>query len=157
MSGLRLILLPTDGSPTADAAAHFAETIARAENSGVIVMTITEPAITAGIEDPDVTEVLAESKQDLAEREAFRLRTLGIPAEPLTVTSGSAHEAILRVAKERGVSLIVMGTHGRSALGRAILGSVADRVVRQATVPVVLVPLVREGSKKGMWRGPEAS
>jgi nucleotide-binding universal stress UspA family protein len=62
------------------------------------------------------------------------------------VTSGSAHEAILRVADERDVSLIVMGTHGRSALARAILGSVADRVVRQAKVPVVLVPLAVEGS-----------
>ena len=157
MSDSRPILLPTDGSPTADAAAHFAETIARAENSSIIVMTIAEPAITAGIEDQDVTEVLAESKHDLAEMEAYRLRTLGIRAEPLTVTAGSAHEAILRVAEKRNVRLIVMGTHGRSALSRAILGSVADRVVRLATVPVVLVPLVREGSKRGMWRSSEAS
>jgi nucleotide-binding universal stress UspA family protein len=146
MSHSRLILLPTDGSPTADAASHFAESIARAEHSGILVMTIAEPAITAGIEDLDVTDVLADVKYDLAEREAYRLRTLGIPAEPLTVTSGSAHEAILRVADERDVSLIVMGTHGRSALARAILGSVADRVVRQAKVPVVLVPLAVEGS-----------
>jgi nucleotide-binding universal stress UspA family protein len=146
MSHSRLILLPTDGSPTADAASYFAESIARAEHSSILVMTIAEPAITAGIEDLDVSDVLAETKHDLAEREAYRLRTLGIPAEPLTVTSGSAHEAILRVADERDVSLIVMGTHGRSALARAILGSVADRVVRQAKVPVVLVPLAVEGS-----------
>jgi nucleotide-binding universal stress UspA family protein len=61
MSRSRLILLPTDGSPTADAASHFAESIARAEHSSILVMTIAEPAITAGIEDLDVTDVLAES------------------------------------------------------------------------------------------------
>jgi nucleotide-binding universal stress UspA family protein len=48
------------------------------------------------------------------------------------------------VTKERGADLIVMGTHGRTALARAVIGSVADKVVRQANVPVVLVPLADE-------------
>jgi nucleotide-binding universal stress UspA family protein len=144
MSDTRLILLPTDGSPTADAASRFAEDIARAENREVLVLAVAEHAIAAGIEDLDVTDVLAESMYDLAEREAHRLQTLGIPAEPLVVKADSPHDAILRVASEREVGLIVMGTHGRSALARAVLGSVADRVVRHATVPVVLVPLVAE-------------
>lgn len=144
MSDTHLILLPTDGSPTADAAARFAESIARAEDGEVLVLSVAERAIVGGIEDQQITATLVEFQQDLAEREAAGIRATGVPATPLVVTADSPHEAILRVAEEQHVSIIVMGTHGRSALARAMLGSVADRVVRHASVPVVLVPLVAE-------------
>jgi len=52
---------------------------------------------------------------------------------------GVAWEEILTVAKDTGADLIVMGTHGRRGLPRALLGSVAERVVRMATVPVLTV------------------
>ena len=51
---------------------------------------------------------------------------------------------IVKKAEEIGADAIVMGTHGRTGLSRAVIGSVADRVVRNAGVPVVLVPLVEE-------------
>jgi nucleotide-binding universal stress UspA family protein len=53
--------------------------------------------------------------------------------------TGSAWEEILAVAKETGVDLIVMGTHGRRGLPRALLGSVAEKIVRMAPVPVLTV------------------
>lgn len=53
---------------------------------------------------------------------------------------GIAEEEILRIAKEWRADLIVMGTHGRSAIGRMLSGSKAEYVVRHATVPVLLMP-----------------
>lgn len=140
MTSERLILLPTDGSATAVAAARFAEDIARAGRSKVIVLGIAEPAIVMGIDQETVTETLVEATRDVVAGEAARLRQAGIACEELVIVAATPHAGILQVAEERGVTLIVMGTHGRSALARAILGSVADRVVRHSTIPVVLVP-----------------
>ena len=55
------------------------------------------------------------------------------------VVEGRPSTEVLQYATEHGVDLIVMGTHGRSALGRAFLGSVADNVIRQAECPVMVV------------------
>ena len=65
-------------------------------------------------------------------------------SDPLVVVAESIHGGILDVAAERDVHMIVMGMHGRSTLARAILGSVADRVLRNTEVPLVLVPLAGE-------------
>jgi len=56
------------------------------------------------------------------------------------LTSGETWQRILEVAKERNVDLIIMGTHGRRGLSRVFLGSVAEKVVRLAPVPVMTVP-----------------
>jgi nucleotide-binding universal stress UspA family protein len=54
--------------------------------------------------------------------------------------AGAPAEEILRAAKREKVHQIVMGTHGRGLLGQAVMGSVAQRVVSQSPVPVLLVP-----------------
>ena len=138
MNDRRLLLLPTDGSPTAEAAARFAEDIARPEQDTVLVLGISEQAVFGHMEDEDVTAALHGYMAEVVAKEAAIIRAAGVAAE-------SSYEAILEVAEERGVSAIVMGTHGRTGLARAIIGSVADRVVRHAKVPVVLVPLKSEG------------
>ncbi|MDF1543187.1 MAG: universal stress protein [Anaerosomatales bacterium] len=140
MASERLILLPTDGSATAEAAARFAEDIALAERSPILVLGIAEPAIVMGIDQKTVTEPLVEATRDTVAGEAARLRQAGVECEELVIVAATPHVGILKVAEERGATLIVMGTHGRSALARAILGSVADRVVRHSNIPVVLVP-----------------
>jgi nucleotide-binding universal stress UspA family protein len=55
------------------------------------------------------------------------------------VRTGSANEEIVNLATDEPADLIIMGTHGRSVLNRALLGSVADRVVRFAPCPVLTV------------------
>lgn len=55
------------------------------------------------------------------------------------VATGNPADAIVRVARERGVHLIVMGTHGRTGLQHVLLGSVAEKVVRLAHCPVLTV------------------
>jgi len=140
----RLILHPTDGSATAEAAARIAEDIALAEGGSVLVLGIAKPTFVGGLEDEALTRAVVESVREVAEREAARIRQRGVDAEAMVTLADQPHDAILSVADERGATMIVMGTHGRSGLTRAVLGSVAERVVRQATVPIVLVPLVQE-------------
>lgn len=62
------------------------------------------------------------------------------------VSRGNASDVIVRVAKDEKASLIVMGTHGRKGIGRFVLGSVAEHVLRLATCPVVTI--------KGDWIPP---
>ncbi len=142
MARMSTILLPTDGSPTAAAASHYAEDIARAQSSHVIVLGIAQRAFVGPVENEALTEAIVETVGESVDAEVARLGQAGIDAEPLVIRATSAHEGILKVAGKRHADLIVMGTHGRSALGRATLGSVADRVVRHAEMPVLLVPLV---------------
>ena len=144
MTGRRLLLLPTDGSPTAETAARFAEDIARAEQDTILVLGVAERAVYDHLEDEAVTAALREYMTTAVTEEAARVRASGVEAEELVVDAESVHEAILDVARSRGVDVIVMGTHGRTGLARTIIGSVADRVVRHSAVPVVLVPLKGE-------------
>jgi nucleotide-binding universal stress UspA family protein len=62
------------------------------------------------------------------------------------VIIGDASEIILGYIKEKGIKLVIMGTHGRKGLEKAIFGSVADRVVKMATVPVMTINPFRVGT-----------
>jgi nucleotide-binding universal stress UspA family protein len=66
------------------------------------------------------------------------LRLQSVPFRSVTVV-GDPHAEILRVAAAEKSNLIVMGTHGRGLLGRAVMGSVAQRVLADATVPVLMI------------------
>lgn len=141
---MKYILLPTDGSVTAQAAARFAEDIARAEDSTIIVLGVVVPTIFLDVDNQAITAATKDYLATEVAAEAARIRSHGIPAEEVVIESTSPHRGILDTADERGVVLIAMGTHGRGGLTRAILGSVADRVVRHSKVPVLLMPLKEE-------------
>ncbi|MBI2492805.1 MAG: universal stress protein, partial [Candidatus Rokubacteria bacterium] len=68
-----------------------------------------------------------------------KARAAGARASGFLLDIGVTHERIVRLARARRVDMIVMGTHGRSGLTRAILGSVASRVLASATCPVMTV------------------
>ena len=78
---------------------------------------------------------------------AAELRSKGLSAEPL-LRSGNPYEEIVNAAKELGVGLIVIGSHGYTGLGRLLLGSTADRVVQYAPCPVFVVKDKATVSKK---------
>ncbi|BCX05700.1 MAG: universal stress protein [Candidatus Roseilinea sp.] len=106
-------------------------------------------AATAGHEQSGVTHSAAQAlKPDLVEREIEAYRFLDAIAAELAqscivvrtrVVIAEPDEAILDIAAEEGADLIAMATHGRGGISRFLLGSVADRVVRHATAPVLLV------------------
>lgn len=132
------ILLPTDGSEAAEAALDHAVRLARAFDASVHVLSVVEPIPAVEMDAALVHERLSESAQLAVDRACERLDAAGVPHES-SVRDGSAHRAILAAAEEAAADLIVMGTHGRTGVGRVLLGSVTERVVRSADAPVMTV------------------
>jgi nucleotide-binding universal stress UspA family protein len=140
MMTLKNILVPHDFSDTSDAAMQYAVALARAFGARLQVLHVSEKArldmSTAfplksdlSIED-EIREHLSKimSTRDFRElKPEFEVRT------------GTPYLEIVRYAKDRNVDLIVMGTHGRGFVAHAVMGSVAEKVVRHAPCPVLTV------------------
>jgi nucleotide-binding universal stress UspA family protein len=96
--------------------------------------------------DPSASQIeMVEEAESYLRAVADQLRAQGVDAEP-HVYSDEATTAIFDAARRHDAEMIVMSTHGRSGLGRAIFGSVADKVLRDAKIPVFLVPSAVERS-----------
>lgn len=95
-----------------------------------------------GVTNPDVVEKVMQGQRDKANDYLSRLageaKKDGLNAE-IALIEGNPSEAIIDYARNNGVDLIVMSTHGRSGISRFALGSVTDRVVRTSPVPVLVV------------------
>lgn len=127
------ILVPLDGSTLAERALPSATALARGANARLHLYHVrSDPASPAEIR----AELDAETR---LEEVARKLRGQGIQATTVSAPAFPTAEAILGVACDPPVDLIVMSTHGRGGLGRWLYGSVADRVLSQADVPVLLV------------------
>ena len=134
------ILTPTDGSETAHAAVRFAKDIAEAEKAEVVVLGVVHDLQYGDTAEVDATPQVQQDIQRAVDGEVAELKSSGVTASGDLVQGANVHEAIAKEATDVGADLIVMGTHGRTGLGRAMIGSVADRVVRHSEVPVLLVP-----------------
>lgn len=144
------ILVPLDGSDFATIALPYLRATATPVSEVLLVQIVQWPmpiGSVVGTAPLYYDEALIEAPRAAAEAylkdlaEAISDPTVNITR--LTRTGMPADE-ILAIAKERDASLIIMATRGRGALGRALLGSVADRVARAAEVPVLLVHPERE-------------
>ena len=134
----RNILCPVDFDANSPAALEFAGKIAQ-ETGGRIFLLHVVPWTVATV-PIDASEVLAELKQSAT----TRLRRLAkekldarIPVEIVVTVAGDAGAEIVRTAKEWKADVVVMTTHGRKGLSHLILGSSAERVVREAPCPVL--------------------
>jgi nucleotide-binding universal stress UspA family protein len=97
------------------------------------------PAMAFGGAPFDVSQAeIAKLNVTATERLEESIQQLNVPGEAV-VTTGAAGPAILEIAAQRQADLIVVGTIGRTGLRRALLGSVAETVVRQATCSVLVV------------------
>lgn len=123
------LLLATDGSRSSDAAAVAAARIAHCCATPISVLSVEVPGHSA--------ERQAEARP-IVQRVVTLLRQDGMEAEPL-VERGETHHVILDAAREKGADLIVMGSHGRTSLGRLLLGSNSERVIGRTTCPVLVV------------------
>jgi nucleotide-binding universal stress UspA family protein len=146
------ILVPTDFSAGSEAALAWARDLAlRYEARLSLLHVVTDPRA-VGVWTPEVyVPPIAETQERLL-REARERLELALPAEDrnrfgLTVDArlGDVAENILNAAREQHVDLIVMGTHGRHGLAHLLLGSVAERVLRDATCPVLTTHAAPQG------------
>ena len=138
MLPLRLVLHPTDFSPHSEAAAKLAFALARDYGARVLVLHVLEPIVMGGVEGVAIPDPRAYEAEMRARLEGVRPSGTEVLVEHRLLL-GSIAEEILRVAKESRCGVIVLGTHGRTGLGRLLLGSVAEQVVRKAPCPVLTV------------------
>ncbi len=134
----RVIMHPTDFSENSRAALDVARLVARDQGARLVIIHVTEPAVMVdgtvlGESDPSAYHA---SLEDL--RAELDGPDLKYPIETRVILGYPRYE-ILSTAQEMGCDMIVMGTHGRSALGRVLFGSVAESVLSRATCPVMVV------------------
>lgn len=123
------VLVATDGSRSSDAACVTAARIAHCCGSPLTVLSVMVPSHSEARQ--------AEARQ-IVDRVVAALKKDGIAVEGL-VERGIAEEAILETVKRRRVGLIVLGSHGRTGLGRILFGSKAERVIEHAPCPIMVV------------------
>lgn len=140
------VILPLDGSATAEAAIPHAVEMSKLLGVGISLIRAVSPASHADafVEYmPDSYERLVEEAREDAEEYldgvATRIRDQGISEVRTEASIGNASSAIVDLARAADEPLVVMATHGRSGVGRWVLGSVADRVVRHGPGPVLVV------------------
>ena len=132
------ILAPLDGSMLSELALTPVVELA-AGDASVVLLRAVEAHTFPGVDPTDrQVQVVDDAKEYLARIERH-LRWRGVKDVQASVWYGPAVSAITEAAETRGVDLIVMSTHGRSGLGRAVMGSVAESVLRSVTTPVLLV------------------
>lgn len=139
----RKIVVPMDFSASAHAALEVAQGVARAAGPAHLVLVHayflpTEiESLIEGSRDLVLEALSTRAATDL-EKILVELQEAGVSSEFVT-RHGNPETVILQTAAEAGADLIVMGTHGRTGISRLVLGSVAERVLRGATCPVVTV------------------
>jgi universal stress protein A len=136
------ILCATDFSDTAEAAWEIACDLARTHRADlVLVHAFTELPVYPEVAVAGVQRVWEEQRlwvQQALDQRVGAARARGVEARALFAT-GPAPETIVDTATEERADLIVIGTHGRTGLTRLVIGSVAERVVRIAPCPVLIV------------------
>lgn len=133
-------IVPYDFSETADAALAWASDLVRTTGGTLHVIHVV--ALPTASYELLPAALPYPSEKDMADAQAQLFATLarqGIEASARVVTAPHVGEAILAFARESNASLIVMGTHGRGGMSRAVLGSASDYVVRHADCPVVAI------------------
>ena len=143
MSNVAIIICPVDFSEHSAAALHHAHVLARQFGARLIVVNVLEPLLLGAAAiayDMDLArdEVLPELHA-FVERDAAR-RDGTAPAAELAVLVGDLRRRIAALAEREQAQLIVIGTHGLSGYRKLLVGSTTERLLRHATVPVLLVP-----------------
>jgi nucleotide-binding universal stress UspA family protein len=153
MDLIKKILTPTDLSSFSANGVRYACNLAKALGAEVIVAHAVSTSeftthatslkiTSSGAESNDLLGKLVEHhKQPLRKFMEEQLVSVGadLNVQPI-VEMGDAHTLIVNWARDKGVDLIVMSTHGRSGLPRMLLGSVTEKVLRSASCPVLAIP-----------------
>jgi nucleotide-binding universal stress UspA family protein len=142
MLPIHTILHPTDFSPFSASSFQVACALARDYGARLILVHVREQQPVAAFGEygaivPDPVQPLHELQATL---DALKPADASFPVETCLV-DGDAAQEVVRLARDRHCDLIVMGTHGRTGLGRFLMGSVAELVVRKTACPVLTVKM----------------
>ncbi|MCC7034990.1 MAG: universal stress protein [Acidobacteria bacterium] len=145
MIALKHVMVPTDFSETSGIALKYGKAFAEAFGATLHVVHIIEEPYgqpwaveaygfsLAALQDEWIKEAKGRMETILTAEERASLKAV------TTTVLGHPVMEIQRYAKDNGIDLIVMGTHGRGPLGHVVMGSVAERIVRKAPCPVLTV------------------
>ena len=139
------ILVPTDFSPASDAALTYGKALAKTFGASLHILHVIDKRFTTGPFDK-VYGALPQEMDEVWHTDAAAQIAERLSAEEATrycatsaVVFGPTAPSITRYAAEHNIDLIVMGSHGRTGIAHAVIGSVAERVVRTASCPVLVV------------------
>ena len=136
------VLVPLDGSTLAEEALDVAIDIAGPAGGVITLFVAAEPEAAAALHEfadsEEITQAMATNAY--LEQVAERVKERGVQARPTSSDGTNVAAEIVDKAVDENATMIVMTSHGRSGIGRWLLGSVADKVARSATVPVAIVP-----------------
>ena len=148
------ILLPIDDLETAAVAISNAKQLSGSSETKIILLHVVTPENPLVIHDEHIAglhpaaEVIEIARHDEAVHVEHQKEKLEAAARELStdgatfsgqVVVGRAHEEIVRAVNEQGIDLVIISTHGRRGVSRAFLGSVADEVIHDIDVPVMVV------------------
>ncbi len=143
---LKRILVPTDFSAPSARALAYGAAFARQFRAELIALhvhdqVVSSPAHSSAVETLQLLESIHRSLRDEMEKFAEPLLVSGGETLPcrFLVVDGAAADGIVQTAKEEQADLLVIATHGRTGLKHILLGSVAEKVVRLAPCPVLVV------------------
>ncbi|MGE3820506.1 MAG: universal stress protein [Isosphaeraceae bacterium] len=145
MIAIRQILAPTDFSKHSEGALRFACDLAERFGAVIHLLHVLSDVMPVG-PDPMLTSVLPPEyyrETEDATREALEKLIQPDWGKPVAVTTavawGHAVDVVNEYASKNGIDLIVIATHGRTGLSHVLLGSVAERIVREAPCPVLTI------------------
>jgi nucleotide-binding universal stress UspA family protein len=142
MLPIHTIVFPTDFSACAGHAFPMACALARDYGARLVLVHVKPPPVAAYSElGPLVAEPVELAHELQARLEEIRPADPSIPVEH-RFREGDAAQEIVDVAEEVQAELIVMATHGRTGLGRLLMGSVAEEVLRRASCPVLTLKVM---------------
>ena len=149
------ILVPLDGSKLAERALPHAEGLAKASGATIHLINVLSrytsasmlsgsfesgPGTVVGVDlARQLEEVQIRESKEYLRHTADQLEHDGIDVQ-IEFHEGSPHDYIIDYAKQHGIDLIVMSTHGHGGLKRLLLGSITDKVIRAGAMPVLVVP-----------------
>jgi nucleotide-binding universal stress UspA family protein len=137
------ILIATDGSKHSERAAKVGIEIAKLSGGKVISVYVADTSRMSHLPDDmllfSIRDILMREGKEATDYAEGLAKESGVEADKV-VLEGNPGEEILRYAEQHGVSIIVMGNVGRTGLDKFLLGSVAEKVVRNSRAPVLTVP-----------------
>ena len=140
---IQRILMPTDCSPGSAAAAETAAQMAADLHAAIDVVTVVDTsALEEAYGDVDFRTQRINEVRGIASKHAARFagrHFTGVPNVAVHVRDGNTFLEIVQAARDLHSDMIIMGTHGRTGIAHLIIGSIAEKVVRASTIPVMTV------------------